>query len=276
MSGFGLGSLVSAGLNLPETLLFGSDPLILDTIVFADFEIPERINWGGTQKIVSHLLPGGERVFDIMGRDEEPIAWSGIFLGRQAIPDAIALDVLRSRGKVVQLNWGTLSYTVVVESFSAEYRLKFHIPYKISCKILRDNSAPLPNDTVTPEQSVANDVTSATQATPGDAPANAVTKTTAETGPGTTVTKTYQPIDQVSPTTANATEQLRVTPSPAGSNELDPFVQMVDLGPQASIVPTSAAPATTLPAAMSNAGTASDALATNNFLTGGASGIFGP
>jgi hypothetical protein len=227
--GFGVSGLLNLGLNSVEPAIFGTaDPLVLGGVVLVDFEIPQQISWGGTQRIATHLLPGGERVFDVMGREEEPISWSGIFLGAGAIGKAIQWDTMRARGLVQPLQFGTLSYQVVVESFTADYRQRSHIPYKITCKVLRDNSAPLPSSSVSPEQSVSQDVSSASDAVPADAPANVVTKTKVETGPLTSTTQTFQPIEQTAPTVANAN-------AAAGNNLPTSALSMVDLGPQSSL-----------------------------------------
>ncbi len=44
---------------MPEIALF------LGPIVFADFEIPESINFGGTQRLAIHRLAGGGRVIEL-------------------------------------------------------------------------------------------------------------------------------------------------------------------------------------------------------------------
>lgn len=56
--------------------------LVLGPIAFADFEIPERIRFGGNQRLAVHQLPGGRRVVDALGRDDGEICWSGVFTAR--------------------------------------------------------------------------------------------------------------------------------------------------------------------------------------------------
>lgn len=241
MSGttFGLGALTSAALNLPETLIFGSgDPLVLGKVVFDGFEIPSQINFGGTQTIHIHRLPGGERVFDVMGRDEAPVLWSAILLGGQALSRAIELDVLRTRGDVLPLSWGTLTYKCVIKSFEADYQHKFHIPYKIACEILRDNSAPLPNDSVAPEEAVSNDVSTASDAVPATASKHVVTKTVVEKvgTPGATETMTYAPIGS-NPSDLGLGEVggLGDQAQAAGNNVGNSSLSLVDAGPPFAI-----------------------------------------
>ena len=43
--------------------------VILGGIVFQDFKIPERINFGGAQRLVVHKLVGGNRTVDALGSD---------------------------------------------------------------------------------------------------------------------------------------------------------------------------------------------------------------
>jgi hypothetical protein len=231
---FGLGALVSSGLNAPEQAAFGSqDPLILGSIVFTAFEIPEQINFGGSQKMTVHTLPGGERIIDVMGRDEDAPSWGGIFLGNNAMDRAKQLDVLRAAGNVQQLSWGTLSYSVIIKSFQPEYKFAYHIPYKIVCEVLRDNATPIPDNSVAPEQAVSNDVASASDAVPADAPQNASTTIKAEklpVPPRPTTEETFRPIvpgtgGQAGPTVAQA----------SGNNLPTSTTHLVDLGPQSSI-----------------------------------------
>ena len=39
-----------------------SSYLLLGPVLFQDFELPERISWGGKQRLTVHRLPGGTRV----------------------------------------------------------------------------------------------------------------------------------------------------------------------------------------------------------------------
>jgi hypothetical protein len=230
---FGVGALLSAGLNAPEALIFGSqDPLILGSVVFTAFEIPERINFGGTQKMTVHTLPGGERVIDVMGREEDAPTWSGIFLGNGAMDRAKQIDVIRAAGNVQQLSWGTLSYSVVVKSFQPDYKFAYHIPYKIVCEVLRDNATPIPDNSVTPEQAVPNDVSTASSAVPPDAPQNASASIKAETlptPPSPVAEESFQPVvpgsGQAGPTVAQA----------AGNNLPTSTTHLIDLGPESSL-----------------------------------------
>jgi hypothetical protein len=117
--------------------------LLLGPVVFRDFEVPERINFGGTQRLAVHELPGGARVIDALGRDDADIVFSGIFTGGDAMPRARALDELRALGTVLPLTWDVLTYSVVIRAFAAQYERAEWIPFRIACTVLRDEAAAL-------------------------------------------------------------------------------------------------------------------------------------
>ncbi len=119
-----------------------STTLTLGSVVFVDFQIPDSIPWGGEQKVVTHKLLGDLRTIDATGRDDADLEWSGVFLGETALDDARALDAMRIGGQPQTLSWDELSYSVIVHSFRPEYRKGNYIPYKITCAVVSDLSAP--------------------------------------------------------------------------------------------------------------------------------------
>lgn len=122
---------------MPNTIL------LLGPIVFQDFEVPERINFGGTQRLTVHQFPGGARVIDTLGRDDADIAFSGTFTGEDATLRARALDELRALGTVLPLTWDVFTYSVVIRDFAAQYERAGWIPFRITCTVLRDEAAAL-------------------------------------------------------------------------------------------------------------------------------------
>jgi hypothetical protein len=120
-----------------------SDFLLLGPVLFQDFELPERITWGGAQRLAVHRLPGGVRVIDAMGRDDAEITWSGIFNGGGAGVRARAIDLMRADGSVWPLVWDAFFYAVVVARFEADYTRENWIPYRIACTVLRDEAEAL-------------------------------------------------------------------------------------------------------------------------------------
>lgn len=114
--------------------------LKIDDFIFQGFEIPENIAFGGQQLLAVHKLVGGTRVIDSMGRDDDPLEWSGLFQGSDALTRAKYLHALRVEGKSHTLTWDSLSYVVIIRSFHADYKRGYLIPYRIICEIVKDNA----------------------------------------------------------------------------------------------------------------------------------------
>ena len=119
--------------------------LVLGPVAFRDFEIPERIAFGGAQRLTVHKLPGGQRVIDALGRDDRELTWSGFFAGPDATERARMLDLLRMQGAVLSLTWDVFFYSVVIASFEVEYRKQWWLPYRLSCTVLLDQAEPVPD-----------------------------------------------------------------------------------------------------------------------------------
>ena len=117
--------------------------LVLGPVAFHDFEVPERIAFGGTQKLAVHELPGGGRVIDAMGAQNTDLVWSGIFSGADAAERVRLLDSIRLSAAEVLLSWDVFAYTVIVERLEAEYVSPWWIPYHLTCKIAQDPVADL-------------------------------------------------------------------------------------------------------------------------------------
>jgi len=108
-----------------------SSYLVLGAVLFQDFELPERISWGGAH------------VIDALGRDDKQITWSGVFSGSGASDRARLLDLMRADGSVWPLTWDAFFYSVVIASFDADYSRSSWIPYRIACTVLRDEAEAL-------------------------------------------------------------------------------------------------------------------------------------
>lgn len=117
--------------------------LTLGDFAFSNLEVPAMISFGGTQSLTVHKLVGGQRVVDAMGPDDKPPAWSGRFMGENALPRALYLDTQRKLGKALVLSWSQLRYLVVIQSFEADYQRVNDIPYRISCEVVEDQTAPV-------------------------------------------------------------------------------------------------------------------------------------
>ncbi len=109
----------------------------LGPVVFTGFEVPSRINFGGTQQLVIHKFPGGTRIIDSLGDDPAAPEWKGTFTGALAAARARQVNALRLAAQPVPLSFGPFTAQVVIKRFAASYeRNGFWIPYSIACEVL--------------------------------------------------------------------------------------------------------------------------------------------
>lgn len=138
MSGF-VGTAVEVVSELVGAVSIGG-------VTFFGFEVPENLRWGGKQKLEIHKLPGGDRVFDVLGADDDPITWSGYFSGPLASLRARSIDNMRTAGKAVTLIWPGFSRNVIIESFTCDHaRGGYLLPYSISCQVVPQPSSSTPS-----------------------------------------------------------------------------------------------------------------------------------
>jgi hypothetical protein len=116
--------------------------LTLGDFVFADTEIPEHIAVKTKQKTVVHKFVGGARQVDVLGADHEPLEWSGIFVGSNALVRAVTLKGMCDAGLPLSLSWSEFFYQVTIESFEADYERDYQIPYKLSLTVVQDMTNP--------------------------------------------------------------------------------------------------------------------------------------
>lgn len=118
----------------PDTILKLGD------FEFSGTEVPERLSYGGAQKLSIHQLIGGIRVVDAMGEDNMPLTWTGLIMGQNADLRACYLDTQRVKGETLKLTWGEHSYRVVIQDFRAEYERYYQVPYSITCCVVADET----------------------------------------------------------------------------------------------------------------------------------------
>lgn len=117
--------------------------LTLGGVAFEKMEVPEEIDGlGGEQALVVQRMIGGRRVIDAMGPDESDIAFDGIFRGAQALQRAQAIDRMRRAGVAVELSFGELVYTVVIQRFNWRYQRFYEIPYRILLVVKTNDNDP--------------------------------------------------------------------------------------------------------------------------------------
>jgi hypothetical protein len=119
----------------------------LGDVSFQDFEVPEKISFGGTQRLAVQELIGGGRVVDALGYDDGEISFSGIFSGDDAAQRAQTLDTERAAGAVLALFWDQYFYNVVIAEFAADYEKPWWIPFALRCIVASD---PAVDNAVTP------------------------------------------------------------------------------------------------------------------------------
>ena len=116
------------------------DVLILDTVVFEDFAIPDSISGGMGQMLGVHKTIGGDRTVDSMGQDPDDLSWSGRLRGPSASDSASVLEALAASGDEVSCSWGPRFYTVVVKNFKFKYMAYFEVTYDISLVVVDSDS----------------------------------------------------------------------------------------------------------------------------------------
>lgn len=132
--------------------------LTLGGVPFRDMEVPEKIRFGGQQRVAVQNLIGGGRVVEVLGIDDGKISFSGIFSGGDAVGRVQMLDAARALGASLPLAWDGFFYTVIIEEFSAEYRKTNLIPFSVSCVVVSDPLATLAEMTSPVTNLIGNDL----------------------------------------------------------------------------------------------------------------------
>jgi hypothetical protein len=112
--------------------------LTLAGVAFQDFEIPEKIQFGGGQRLAVNELIGGGRVVNPLGADDGEIIFRGIFSGDDASARAQLLDAARAIGAAIPLVWGEFFYSVVLAEFAAAFTKPWWIPFALRCVVVSD------------------------------------------------------------------------------------------------------------------------------------------
>jgi len=135
--------------------------LTLGGVPFKDMEIPEKISFGGKQRISVQNLIGGGRVVTALGIDDGNIKFSGVFSGRDAVSRVQILDAARAAGAQLPLCWDEFFYIVVIQEFAVEYQKTNLIPFSLICIVVTDPISEIVIDTISSANAVLNDLESA-------------------------------------------------------------------------------------------------------------------
>lgn len=103
----------------------------LGGVAFRDFEVPQAIEFGGSQRLAVHELVGGGRVIDTLGAAAGIIRFGGTFSGPDAEARAQLLDAARMAGAILPLAWSGFAFEVVIADFVAVYEKPWWIPFSI-------------------------------------------------------------------------------------------------------------------------------------------------
>jgi hypothetical protein len=156
----GVASGILSAITAAGQLFGGYGVVTLGPVVLGQavtLELPESIPMGGKQALTIHKLPGGARVFDVMGQDDAPISWSGYLDGQTASTRARTLDKLRRSGTPITLAWDVYSYQVIVSEFSCDTRIP-PMKYKITVEVVQDNTFVSGNSLVSMALQVTQDL----------------------------------------------------------------------------------------------------------------------
>lgn len=116
-----------------------TDTLTLGGVAFDGFSTPSNMMFGGRQTMVVHKLPGGARVIDTLGPDEDNITWSGFFFGNGAYNTALTLDGMRASGLVYPLTFAGQFRSVIIHSFVPKIRrLPVWVEYSIDLMVYQN------------------------------------------------------------------------------------------------------------------------------------------
>lgn len=119
-----------------------TDVLILGPVEFDGFATPSKMPIGGKHAMAVHKLPGGGRVFDMLGPDEADISWQGLIYDDAAVALVETLDGMRRSGRVWGLSYAGRGFPVVVSEFVAEWkRYPVMAEYRVTCTIVTAGEA---------------------------------------------------------------------------------------------------------------------------------------
>jgi hypothetical protein len=100
---------------------------------FSNFAIPEYVKSGGPESLVIHKQPGGARQIDVLGNDDEPYEWSGVFLEADAEAQLVYFQQLKVAGNPIPLTYGPITDQVVISDLTFSYMAPHRIEYHIKC-----------------------------------------------------------------------------------------------------------------------------------------------
>ncbi len=135
--------------------------VVLGDIALQDFEVPEKIEFGGAQRVIVHELIGGGRVVDALGGQPQEVSFSGFLSGATAVARAQALEIICTAGEIISLSWQNFYYRVIVADFFIDYEKSWWMPFTIRCAVVQDSVSPPQGSTVPISNLIAGDLAAA-------------------------------------------------------------------------------------------------------------------
>jgi hypothetical protein len=139
-----MSGLVSAAAGIAgavsEILGLGGGDVTLGGATFTDLALPWKMTWGGHQRLVRHVAPGGVVVMSSLGPDWKPICWSGVIEGPGASARAKLLYAMMLSAQAIPLAWLDQLWIVVIQEFCADDTTIGWVPYRITCAVSADPS----------------------------------------------------------------------------------------------------------------------------------------
>jgi hypothetical protein len=160
-----------------------TDVLVLGGIAFDNWSTPERMPFGGKQAMAVHKLPGGARVVDTLGPDENDIMFTGQMYNNNAYGVADELDSMRIAGAQIPLTFAGRFYLGIIAEVHVDIRrfpqlVEYHVNFLVvqnSMAGVLGAIASTVSSLVTSDMSTATSITTGATAAGGTATMGAIT-----------------------------------------------------------------------------------------------------
>lgn len=91
-----------------------NDVLALGPFAFEDFAVPDTLPGGGKHQLKVHKMPGGDRVVDCMGPDDDDRTFTVVIVSSDAMDQCLTLDAMRIQGGAWPYSNGMEARVVVI------------------------------------------------------------------------------------------------------------------------------------------------------------------
>ena len=131
--------------------------MTIGSLTLRDFEVPQRIKYGGQQRLAIHHLGDGRRIVETLGHDDADIEFGGTLTGADAANRARMLENMCRSASQVPLVWDANRMTVIVQRFAADYATDTWIDYRLTCSVVDTATAPIaPDETISRSEFAAD------------------------------------------------------------------------------------------------------------------------